>query len=374
MLKVIRCCSTAAIVLMSAPSFVQLAQAEEKSMSQEKSMVQERIAPAAADNAPAKSDRSDVRVLAEKIIEQLDASGVKSSTVMDFTDIQGNRTELGRYLAQELSDQLISAAKKTTFVDRGNLQALLKENKLSVEGLVNSETSRKLGNLIGVDAIIFGTATPIGDKIKLSVRAVGVDTGKIMASQTAALPAKDGLADMAFRGVSSNGSEASDGSASSDENSSAGPDNRSKILGESIKLVGREIVLNPDRNTVIAKFKLKNMSGQGIAAAILKTGIAIWNCSSSNSGNNYSIMGSGLPFLDYDSKTLISKEHVEKELGWLPAGADTSISITKEGGCLFKREDAPKKADVSISLVLGIGKTIFEVPLSGEDIPVTVMK
>src|ERR1043166_2853860 len=151
---------------------------------------------------------TELRSVATKLVASLEASGQKSGTVIDFTDLQGQGTELGRFLAQELSDQLVTMAKTVSFVDRANLQHLLRENKLSMDGLINPQTSRKLGNMIGVDTVIFGTVTPIGKTVRLSVRGVAVETGKIVASQSTTLPLTGELAEMNTRSVVNNSPDA----------------------------------------------------------------------------------------------------------------------------------------------------------------------
>jgi len=127
-------------------------------------------------------------VLAKQLVGPIEAAGQKSGTVLDFVNLQQKTNDLGRFLAQEFSNQLVLAATKVSIVDRANMELLLKENKLSAEGLVNPETSRKLGKLIGIDTIIFGSFTELGEKLRLNVRAVNVETGKIIASQSIFIP------------------------------------------------------------------------------------------------------------------------------------------------------------------------------------------
>jgi len=139
--------------------------------------------------AGAQGYEDDLRTIATSLTASLEEANQHSSTVLDFTDLQGSPTELGRFLAQELSDKLVAASKKISVVDRANLQVLLREHNLSVEGLINPESIQKIGNLIGIDTVIVGTTTPLGDTIRLSVRAISVEKGKIVASQSMNLPA-----------------------------------------------------------------------------------------------------------------------------------------------------------------------------------------
>ena len=145
---------------------------------------------------------SELKALAGNLATKIEGANVRSVTVLDFTDLQGVPTELGRFLAQELSNKLVDAANTVSVVDRANVQFLLRENKLSIEGLINPETRKKLGNLIGVDALVVGTTTPVDDRFRLSARLTSVDTGRILGSHTVTLSASDELSQFYRRGVS----------------------------------------------------------------------------------------------------------------------------------------------------------------------------
>jgi TolB-like protein len=150
---------------------------------------------------PSFAQEKELSDLAERLVYRLEAINQQSGTVLDFTDLQGIPTELGRYLAQELSDKLVSQGNRFTLVDRANLQFLLRENKMSAEGLLNPATTRELGKIVGIDTVIMGTTTPLGKNIRLSVRAVDVETGKIVGSQSTTIFASDELSILFNRGV-----------------------------------------------------------------------------------------------------------------------------------------------------------------------------
>jgi Curli production assembly/transport component CsgG len=105
-----------------------------------------------------------LRKAAEALSSAMETAGQKSVTVLDLTDLQGSTTELGRFLAQELSDQLVAIARQVAVVDRANMQFLLREKNLSAEGFVNPESSKKIGNLIDIDTVILGSITPPGSE------------------------------------------------------------------------------------------------------------------------------------------------------------------------------------------------------------------
>jgi len=125
---------------------------------------------------------------AHAIAEQLAGSETKTLAVVDFTDLQGNVTELGRFLAEELSIRLAGLGKGYEVVDRTHLKALLKEHKLSSTGLIDPSTARELGRIAGVDALITGTVTPLGDSVRCAVKVLNTETAHIITSTTANIP------------------------------------------------------------------------------------------------------------------------------------------------------------------------------------------
>lgn len=126
----------------------------------------------------------------EKEIEQLSATmaekiadkGKKTVAVVDFTDLEGNVTQLDRFIAEEFSVALAGAGKGFRVIDRTHLKSIIKENKLSATGLIDSATARKLGKIAGVDALVTGTLTPFGDNVHLTVKVLDSDTADIIDS------------------------------------------------------------------------------------------------------------------------------------------------------------------------------------------------
>jgi curli biogenesis system outer membrane secretion channel CsgG len=123
----------------------------------------------------------EIPTIAGKLSKTLVAKGKKKVATIDFVDLQGRPTELGRFLAEQLSVELVNA-EGMSVVDRANIKSILAEHKLSEEGLVNPENAKKLGQFAGVDAILIGTVTPLDDSIVLTVKAVSTDTAEVVAA------------------------------------------------------------------------------------------------------------------------------------------------------------------------------------------------
>lgn len=110
---------------------------------------------------------------------------IKTIAVLDFTDLQGTVTELGKFLAEELSADLVMGQKQFDVIDRANLKRLLDENKLSRSGLVDPEAIKRLGKMAGADALVTGTVTPLGNSLRVSARIINTETARIVGAAQA---------------------------------------------------------------------------------------------------------------------------------------------------------------------------------------------
>src|SRR5438874_2579733 len=112
----------------------------------------------------------DIKTLAMALANNLSKSSKKTVAVVDFNDLQGNATELGRYFAEQVSVALAMTDEAIEVVDRTHLKALLQEHKLNSSGIIDPITARKLGQLAGVEVLVTGTLTPFGDSVQLAVK------------------------------------------------------------------------------------------------------------------------------------------------------------------------------------------------------------
>jgi TolB-like protein len=122
----------------------------------------------------------EIKALSASLAENIVTSGKKSVAVVDFADLQGNVTELGRFLSEEFSVALSESGKRFEVVDRAHLNSILKEQKLSLSGLVDPKTVQKIGALAGVECLVTGTLTPFGDSIRIAVKALDTSTARVI--------------------------------------------------------------------------------------------------------------------------------------------------------------------------------------------------
>jgi TolB-like protein len=137
---------------------------------------------------PLQAQQSELRSLANGLAEDIVASGKKSIAVVDFTDLQGRPTELGRFLAEEFAVALTRTHKGFEIIDRAHLKTILAEHKLAATGLIDPATAKKLGQIIGADALLSGSMTPFSESVRIAVKVITTDTGRIIAADTSDLP------------------------------------------------------------------------------------------------------------------------------------------------------------------------------------------
>jgi TolB-like protein len=109
-------------------------------------------------------------------------SGRKKLAILDFTDLQNSPLEIGRYVSEQITVNLVSTKGGFKVVDRANLKSILDEHKLTTSGLVEPENARKLGQVSGVDALVLGNAIVLGDSIQLTAKVIATDTAEIVAA------------------------------------------------------------------------------------------------------------------------------------------------------------------------------------------------
>ena len=123
---------------------------------------------------------TELAKLSEKLATQIKDQGKKKVAVLDFTDLQGGSSELGKYIAEQLTVNLVMGKRDFSVLDRANLKSILAEHKLTATGLIDPENAKKLGMFAGVDALILGTIIPKGQNTSINAKIITTDTAEIV--------------------------------------------------------------------------------------------------------------------------------------------------------------------------------------------------
>lgn len=121
-----------------------------------------------------------VSELSQQIANKMSAKQKTTIAVVEFTDLQGNVTDFGRFLAEELITRLYDA-ERFKVIERQLLKKIIAEQKLSLTGVVDPTSAKQLGKILGVDAIVTGTITNLAQSLKVNARLISTETGEVFA-------------------------------------------------------------------------------------------------------------------------------------------------------------------------------------------------
>jgi TolB-like protein len=96
--------------------------------------------------------------------------------------------KLGDIAAELLATRLVKAGGPTV-IERGQLDRILEETKLSLLGLTDAANASKVGQMVGADLVLVGSVSETGEQLSISVRAVDTATGEAQAAWEARFPA-----------------------------------------------------------------------------------------------------------------------------------------------------------------------------------------
>ena len=125
--------------------------------------------------------------LSKKII----INSKRKVAVVDFVNSNGQITEFGRYLAENYSVQLVNKATNFSVVDRNYLRKLMNKHKLSMKDSIDPKTAKEIRKVVGVDALIVGSYTPLKDNVKVTVKAIDIGTSDILFADSLEIVKKD---------------------------------------------------------------------------------------------------------------------------------------------------------------------------------------
>jgi TolB-like protein len=137
---------------------------------------------------------SQMALITDKIAEAVTKAKLKAVTVAGFTDLHDKESDLGLFLANQVSAELVQ--KGCEVVDRTNVARILAEHQLTASGLVDPEKAKKLGQFAGLDAIVIGTVTPLSGTIRVTVKVLATDSAKLLAATSADIPKTNSIRDV----------------------------------------------------------------------------------------------------------------------------------------------------------------------------------
>ena len=118
--------------------------------------------------------------LNRQIATKVTAKNKTTIAVVEFADLDGNVTNFGRFLSEELITRLYET-QKFKVIERQLLNQVIKEQKLTLSGVVDPGSAKQLGKVLGVDAIVSGSITDLTKTVRVNARLISTETGEIFA-------------------------------------------------------------------------------------------------------------------------------------------------------------------------------------------------
>lgn len=128
--------------------------------------------------------------LTDQIMGSLDQNQKNKIAIMEFVDMQGNVSNLGKYISEELTTRLYRTG-KFEVIERQLLDKIVQEQKISLSGMVDESSAVELGRILGVDAIATGTIGDLGTSVKVNARLISAESGKLFSVASVEIPKSD---------------------------------------------------------------------------------------------------------------------------------------------------------------------------------------
>lgn len=139
--------------------------------------------------SPARASE-DIKGMAKAVAAAAAARQVKRVAVVPFTAPRGAGSFSGAVVSERLVIQLLARG-ELDLVERRFLDKILEEQRLGVFGIMDQDTVKALGKVLGVDAILTGTIVELkGERVEINARLIHAETAQVLAADTVSV-AKD---------------------------------------------------------------------------------------------------------------------------------------------------------------------------------------
>jgi TolB-like protein len=123
-----------------------------------------------------------IDLLGKRVARKIYEQGKSKVAVANLYDHHGEENELGMLVSEELTVSMLKHSLGFEVMDRAHLAAIFSEHKLALGGLMNDSTIIQLGRLESVEVLITGTVVKLGDKYKVTVKALDTETAMVIAA------------------------------------------------------------------------------------------------------------------------------------------------------------------------------------------------
>lgn len=153
--------------------------------------------------------------------------------ITDFPDLQRVTSDLSRYIAERLTTRLVQNP-RFSVLERRRLGQVLGELKFGLSDLADPNKVKQLGRMVGVEALVFGSISDLGNVVDIDARLIEVETSRLVHSASVSI-----LKDRVVAQLLSEGRELASGAAASMGEAAPG------LSGPSVASVPRRSGVHP---------------------------------------------------------------------------------------------------------------------------------
>ena len=116
----------------------------------------------------------------KQVAKEMYTAGFERLTVTEFRSQKGKMSRFEKHIRKDLVTK-ISSDNDLSVVESTLMRQALNELKLSTHEIMEPNHIRQFGNLTGADAVLTGTVTDLGGKVKINARLMATETGEVFA-------------------------------------------------------------------------------------------------------------------------------------------------------------------------------------------------
>jgi len=157
-----------------------------------------------------KSLSDGVDELAAKLAKSYGDGKHGKVAIVPLRELGGGENLLGTYIAETLTNSFFDVGYRD-IVERQMLDRALQELKLSLSGMIDADSAKKIGKFLHADLVVGGTMTNFTGEVSVNCRMFEVETGQVVAVAATKIVKDDSVKSMLAKGkVAAGGSQESE--------------------------------------------------------------------------------------------------------------------------------------------------------------------
>ena len=130
-----------------------------------------------------------INQLASQIVVRSVAADRTTIAIAAFPHVDDTCSELSNYLVDELVLSFFSIPdNQLSIIERSQLDRIFSELELSLSGAVDANTTQELGRVHGVQTLLVGTLSTIGDHLRVNARLIDTETARVYSAAAVNVP------------------------------------------------------------------------------------------------------------------------------------------------------------------------------------------